>query len=84
MTHQPPVPEGNQSPYPLQQPPQAKSDGPPAGSEIARTPEKKSVRPALVGGLVAAGVAALAAVGAWTYATTPKYKRKERRRKKAQ
>lgn len=66
MTHTPPVPAGNQSPYPLQTPPlhAAKSDAPPPGDpRIVSTP--KSVTTAAPGpGIIAVaaglGLAALA------------------------
>lgn len=82
MSHQPPVPAGNQSPYPLHEAPHAHPAEPPAGAAVARTPEqsRESHGPAfsagLLGALAAAGIAALAAAGAWAYASQPKAKRK--------
>ena len=82
MSHEPPIPAGNQSPFPLHEKPH-RADGPPPDAEVARTPDPAPAVPrgALIGGLIAAGVAALAAVGAWAYATEPKNKRKARKRR---
>lgn len=83
MSHEPPIPAGNQSPFPLQEP-KHEAGRPPPGAAIARTPAPKpGLHPAIIGGLVAAGTVALAAFGAWAYASEPKNKRKggKRRRK---
>lgn len=83
MSHEPPVPAGNQSPFPLQEP-KHHGDGPAPGAAVARTPAPTAgVHPAIIGGLIAAGTVALAAFGAWAYASKPKKKRKGGRRKKA-
>lgn len=82
MSHEPPIPAGNQSPFPLKEAPHHHA-GPPPGAEVVRTPDPSPAiaKGALIGGLVAAGVAVLAAVGAWAYATEPKNKRKKRKGK---
>lgn len=64
MTHTPPVPPGNQSPYPIQPPPQPHSDPDPAA--IVATPardEERIGRGAAIAGAVGLG-AALVAIGA--------------------
>ena len=83
MSHTPPVPAGNQSPYPLQEPPHKYDAEPPAGAPVAKTPDrgKKADKPdkpgkrgkdaalsrGVIGALAAAGVAAFAAAGTWAY-----------------
>jgi hypothetical protein len=63
MTHEPPVPPDNQSPYPIAEPPHAHHAPPPApehGEEPSGPP-----RMLLVGGAVAAGVAAIGGLTAF-------------------
>ena len=83
MSHQPPVPAGNQSPYPLHEAPHKHedaahkhSDGPPPGAAVAKTPDPKSesltanlptLSNGVLGALAAVGLAALAAAGAWAF-----------------
>lgn len=77
MSHQPPVPAGNQSPYPLHEAPHKHDGAPPAGAAVAKTPESAPASPTaklptlsngMIGALAAVGLAALAAAGAWAFA----------------
>ncbi|SOB87618.1 hypothetical protein SAMN06297144_2753 [Sphingomonas guangdongensis] len=80
MSHQPPVPEGNQSPYPLHPGPTPHSELPPV---VARTPKKRAEAGGpgsglLIGlgvGLIAAGVGL-----AYLLADTGKANRKKRKK----
>lgn len=63
MTHEPPVPPDNQSPYPIAEPPHEHHAPLPAPE-----PEEEQSGPArmlLVGGAVAAGVAAIGGLAAF-------------------
>lgn len=63
MTHEPPVPPDNQSPYPIAEPPHEHRAPPPAPE-----PEEGQSGPPrvlLVGGAVAAGVAAIGGLAAF-------------------
>lgn len=84
MTHAPPIPAGNQSPYPLQEPPHkhAVDSGPPPGAKVARTPERQSVPVPTVIAL-AAGVGLAAIAGGLFYAFSGGKKPKGKKRKPA-
>ena len=63
MTHEPPVPPDNQSPYPIAEPPHEHHEPLPAPE-----PEEEQSGPArmlLLGGAVAAGVAAIGGLAAF-------------------
>jgi hypothetical protein len=95
MSHQPPVPAGNQSPYPLHEAPHKHDDAPPAGAAVAKTPERKrdsltanlpTLSNGVIGALAAVGLTALAAAGAWAFthrSDTGKRKNKNKTRKRA-
>lgn len=94
MSHQPPVPSGNQSPYPLHEAPHKHDGTPPAGAAVAKTPDRSpdpkptsvtshlpTLSNGVIGALAAVGFAAIAAAGAWALTqrpTTPKRKNKKR------
>ena len=82
MSHQPPVPEANQSPYPLREPPH--QDGAMRREAVgARPPETaRALSPGVVGTLAAVGVAALAAAGAWAWRARRKPSDRKARRKR--
>ena len=72
MTHQPPIPAGNQSPYPLHEPPHTiKPAGPPAINRDAdRSVANGTV--AIVGVVGVVAIGAIAAAGwAWLRRTAP-------------
>lgn len=66
MTHSPPVPPGNQSPYPLNEPPHAHA-GPPPSAQIAKTPEPRSSDSDGVK-LGAGAIGAIVGIGAMAFA----------------
>jgi hypothetical protein len=82
MTHEPPVPPDNQSPYPIAEPPHVHHAPPPAPE-----PEEEQSGPPrmlLVGGVVAAGVAAIGGLTAFLLRRgkpRPKAAPKSRRRR---
>jgi hypothetical protein len=82
MTHEPPVPPDNQSPYPIAEPPHEHHATPPAPE-----PEEEQsgrARTLLVGGAVAAGVAAIGGLTAFLLRrgkSRPKAAPKSRRRR---
>ncbi len=81
MTHTPPIPVGNQSPYPLHEPPhKPANDGPPPGASVARTAEPQAVSVPTVIAL-AAGVGLAAVAGGVFYALSGGKKPKRRKRK---
>jgi hypothetical protein len=63
MTHEPPVPPDNQSPYPIAEPPHVHHAPPPA-PESEEEPSGPP-RMLLVGGAVAAGIAAVGGLTAF-------------------
>lgn len=80
MTHTPPVPAGNQSPYPLQEPKHDKPSGPPEGAKVARTPEPQAVSvPSVIA--LAAGVGLAAVAGGLFYALSGGKAKKRKGRK---
>ncbi|WP_374944355.1 hypothetical protein [Sphingomonas sp.] len=83
MTHTPPIPAGNQSPYPLHEPPHAKHDAPPPGDpHVARKPEPATVSvPTVIG--IAAGIGLAAIAGGLFYAFGTSAKPKPRKKRKA-
>lgn len=84
MTHAPPIPAGNQSPYPLHEAPHAKThDAPPPGDRrIARTPDPVTISvPTAIG--IAAGVGLAAIAGGLFWAFGGKAKPKPRKKRKA-
>ncbi|HEX7692993.1 MAG TPA: hypothetical protein VF409_00785 [Sphingomonas sp.] len=85
MTHEPPVPPDNQSPYPIAQPPHEHHAAPPAlESEPVSEHSSGPPRMLLIGGAIAAaGVAAIGGLAAFLLRrgklrskTAPKAKRK--------
>jgi hypothetical protein len=81
MTHTPPVPAGNQSPYPLHEAPHKHaSPTPPVDDRhVARTPEARTLSaPTLVA--LAAGVAAAVAGGLFYALGSDKPKKRRKRR----
>ena len=60
MSHEPPVPPDNQSPYPIAEPPHEH----PAPLPPVAKPESSPPRPLLIGGVIAAGVAAIGGLAA--------------------
>lgn len=83
MTHTPPIPVANQSPYPLQEPPHAKtSDTPPPGDKrVAKARETQAISVPTVIAL-AAGVG-LAAIAGGLFLAFGGSKPKKRRKRKA-
>jgi hypothetical protein len=89
MTHTPPIPAGNQSPYPLQEPPHkpAASAPPSDDARVAKTPEKPAASerfstpqvPTLVG--IAAGIGLAAIAGGLFYAFRDQAPKKRKKRK---
>jgi hypothetical protein len=80
MTHTPPIPAGNQSPYPLQEPPHAKPSGPPEGAKIARTPEPQAVSvPTVIALAAGVGLAAVAGGLFWAFGGSAKPKKRGKR-----
>ena len=82
MSHTPPIPAGNQSPYPLQEPPHKASaaTSPPANVPVAKTPEPLAASvPTLVA--VAAGIGLAAIAGGLFYAFGGAEKPKRKKRK---
>lgn len=82
MTHEPPVPPDNQSPYPIAEPPHEHH----APSPAPEPEEEQSgrARMLLVGGAVAAGVAAIGGLTAFLLRrgkSRPKVAPKSRRRR---
>lgn len=57
MSHEPPVPQGNQSPFPLREPPHPKSPPQPSARETAKPADRRTAG-------VVIGVAAIVAAGA--------------------
>ena len=80
MSHQPPVPEGNQSPYPLHPAPTPHSELPPV---VAKTPEKKGDSPANTGLIVGLALGLIAAGVGLAYALTDTSAKKGKKRRKA-
>ena len=81
MSHTPPIPAANQSPYPLQEPPHAKTSAtpPPSEKRVARTPEPQSLSTSTLIAL-AAGVGAAVAGGLfYAFSEDSKPKRKKRK-----
>ncbi|MFD1787754.1 hypothetical protein ACFSC3_09225 [Sphingomonas floccifaciens] len=84
MSHSPPVPEANQSPYPLQEPKHDRPDLPP----VLKVADQPAAAPALPIGTIGAviGLGAVAIGGAilglrlWGAKAKPKPKRKGRRK----
>ena len=90
------MPAGNQSPYPIQEPPHKHDAEPPAGAAVAKTSEREPEpkrdssddhAPALsrgvIGALAAMGVAAFAAAGAWALTTRSDGKKRKNKNKRA-
>ena len=67
MTHAPPVPEGNQSPYPIAEPPHAKT---PPTERRDHAHRAQGPDAGLIAGLAAGAIAALGAVGLVAYMFT--------------
>jgi hypothetical protein len=69
MTHSPPVPPGNQSPYPLQEPPHEHHAAPMADRSVARAPanDQSVVSGRTLGIGVAIGLGSAALLAAWFY-----------------
>lgn len=83
MTHTPPIPAGNQSPYPLHEPPhRVKHETPPPGDpRVARTPDPATISvPTAIG--IADGIGLAAIAGGLFWAFSGKAKPKPRRKKK--
>lgn len=84
MTHAPPIPAGNQSPYPLHEPPHlVKHDAPPPGDpRVVRTPEPATISvPTAIG--IAAGVGLAAIAGGLFWAFGGKAKPRPRKKRKS-
>ncbi len=83
MSHTPPIPAGNQSPYPLQEPPHKPAAAAPSSDDprVAKTPEKRTnlETPTLIG--IAAGIGLAAIAGGLFYAfRSPPPKRSKKRK----
>ena len=87
MTHTPPIPAGNQSPYPLQEPPHAKTSDapsapPPGDKRIAKTPEPQAVSvPTVIALAAGVGLAAIAGGLFYAFSGDKSPKRKKRKAK---
>jgi hypothetical protein len=81
MSHQPPVPEGNQSPYPLHPEPTPHSELPPV---VAKTPERQQGGDAASTGLIVGLAVGLIAAGVGlAYALSDTGAKKNKKRKKS-
>ena len=85
MSHQPPVPAANQSPYPLQEPPHAAAGtSAPAATSPAATSERAfDTTPAVIGALATIGAVAVAAVGYWAFGAFGRKQPAKRGRRRA-
>ena len=81
MTHTPPIPAGNQSPYPLQEPKHDHAPTPPVARRESPTPALGSG--AIIGAAVVAGIGAAAVAAAYFFSIrkSATSARKSRRRK---
>lgn len=82
MTHTPPIPAGNQSPYPLHEPPHARTHGAPAagGKHVAKTPEPQAISvPTVIALAAGVGLAAIAAGLFYAFGGDKKPTRKKRK-----
>ena len=83
MTHTPPIPAANQSPYPLHEAPHVKTpDAPPPGdARVARTPEPAAISvPTALGIAAGVGLAAIAGGLFWAFSGENKPKRRKKRK----
>jgi hypothetical protein len=80
MTHTPPIPAGNQSPYPLHEPPHVKTPDAPGAHDprVARTPDH-APSGTLIGIAAGVGLAAIAGGLFWALRSEPRKKRKKRK-----